>query len=358
MNQKIKKIIHKNYNLIELNQKEEHSLNNKNFENIDEKKIIKEIKLENKECSKMNNIIDENELNNKNQSENSNNNIYTLLNTYYKDIDFNFKNGSNNNNCKNFMHKNYFQENINKNNFLYFQNNMQNTIPYLPYMYNQNQGSNNPFTSNGNKFQSNYFPENFTINNEYNYYIINNVNKYSYNSNNNENKKNKKRNYNFDPKFFAINLDNILKGIDTRTTIMIRHIPNKYSYQNILDEINFACKDKYDLFYLPIDSENNCNLGYSFINFIHPLHIIYFYNMLKSRKWLYYNSYKECDLSYAKYQGNSELTNNILSDEQTKKPMIFEIKNPPKINLFIQYYETIKKYQPELLNQINWIYQN
>jgi len=141
---------------------------------------------------------------------------------------------------------------------------------------------------------------------------------------------------------------------------MIRHIPNKYSYQNLLEEIDIVCKDKYDFFYLPLDSENNCNLGYAFINFINPLHIIYFYNVFKSRKWLYYNSFKECDLSFAKYQGKKEITSNIernmgKNGDKRRLPMIFEIKNPPKINLFKQYYEVIEKYRPELLNDINWI---
>ena len=140
---------------------------------------------------------------------------------------------------------------------------------------------------------------------------------------------------------------------------MIRHIPNKYSCKNVLDEINVVCKDKYDFFYLPLDSENNCNLGYSFINFIHPLHIVYFYNIFKSRKWFYYNSYKECDLTYGKYQGKYELTINIEKnlgkDDKRQKPIILEVKEPPKIDLFKKYYEIIKRYQPGLLNEINWI---
>ena len=214
---------------------------------------------------------------------------------------------------------------------------------------------------NDNGLQSYSFPKNaFTINNEYNYYFVNNINNYSNNFHNNKIKNNKKKSNKIDPKFFTINLELILKGIDTRTTVMIRHIPNKYSYQNLLDEINLVCKDKYDLLYLPLDYENNCNLGYCFINFIHPLHIILFYNTFKSRNWLYYNSYKECDLSFAKYQGNSELTNNLEKNigkdsDETTKPMIFEIKNPPKIDLFKIYYDIIVKYQPELLNEINWI---
>ena len=351
-------IINKKVNLIDINQKEEisNSISDKDEENID-KKIFNEIKLDEKsrEYSKKNNLIDQNELYNKNLNENSRN-IYILLKSYYKDIDINFKKDNINNNCKNFLHKNYFKGNKSK--FPYYQYNMQNSIPYLSYMGYQNQYSNNPFIFNNNRFQTYYFSKNaFSTNNAYNINSINNLNKNSYNFHNNEKKRKKEK---IEPKLFSINLDNILKGIDTRTTVMIRHIPNKYSYQNILDEINVFCKDKYDFLYLPLDLENNCNLGYCFINFIHPLHIIYFYNIFKSRKWLFYKSYKECDLTYAKYQGKYELTNNIeknlgKEEDKRKKPLIYKVKYPPKINLYRQYYEIIKEYQPEILNKVNWI---
>ena len=73
-----------------------------------------------------------------------------------------------------------------------------------------------------------------------------------------------------------------------------------------------------------------------------------------------YNSYKDCDLTFAKYQGKYELTSNIeknlgKNDDKRRKPIIFEINNPPKIDLFKKYYEIIKEYRPELLDEINWI---
>lgn len=37
---------------------------------------------------------------------------------------------------------------------------------------------------------------------------------------------------------FMIDDDRIKNGIDMRTTIMIRNIPNKYKQKNLLDEIN------------------------------------------------------------------------------------------------------------------------
>ena len=305
------------------------------------------------EITKKNYKADKNEFNHINNTEKNNKNIYTLLNSYYKDVNLNFKNDKINNKGKNFLNKNIFQESPN-NNISINDSNISKT--YNPYHYsNDNMTNNNIYLNN----ISNIFPGQTFINNQYNNYLLNKYNYYNYNFYKYKNKYSK-RNNNIEPSFFVINLDNILKGIDKRTTIMIRHIPNKYSYQDLLEEINMVCKDNYDFLYLPLDSENNCNLGYAFINFINPLHIIYFYNAFKSRKWLHYNSYKECDLSFAKYQGKNELTSNIernmgKNGDKRRLPMIFEIKNPPKINLFKQYYEMIEKYRPELLNNINWI---
>ena len=141
---------------------------------------------------------------------------------------------------------------------------------------------------------------------------------------------------------------------------MIRHIPNKYTSQALLEELNTICKSKYDFFYLPLDAENECNLGYAFINFVHPLHIVHFYNIFKARKWNLYKSNKECDLSFAKFQGKAELTANLDKnmnkiEDKKKLPMVFEVMNPPKIDLEKQYYDEIKMNRSELLKNINWI---
>jgi hypothetical protein len=55
-----------------------------------------------------------------------------------------------------------------------------------------------------------------------------------------------------------INLENILIGKDRRTTIMLRNIPNKYTLQNLVDEIvnhNPTFGGKFDYINLPIDYE-------------------------------------------------------------------------------------------------------
>lgn len=56
-------------------------------------------------------------------------------------------------------------------------------------------------------------------------------------------------------------------GMDSRTTLMIRNIPNKYTQKILMQTIDAqGFYGKYDFFYLPIDFKNRCNVGYAFIN--------------------------------------------------------------------------------------------
>jgi hypothetical protein len=191
------------------------------------------------------------------------------------------------------------------------------------------------------------------------YNLIINQNIYNYNYVNSSNKKKFRNQSDLFKSLYKIDIENIVYGYDKRTTIMIRHIPNKYNYQDLLVELNLFCKGKFDFLYLPLDLKNYCNLGYAFINFINPLHIIYFFATFKSRKWFLYNSFKECDLCFAKYQGKEELMNIMKnywkSQDKNRLPILFKIENTPKIDIFKEYYDIICKNWPEIINDINWI---
>jgi hypothetical protein len=91
---------------------------------------------------------------------------------------------------------------------------------------------------------------------------------------------------------YNVILTNVIQGIDTRTTIMIKNLPNKFDQKMLLSIMKENHKFRYDFFYLPIDFKNNCNVGYAFINFAHPLFVLPFYNEFNGQKWSRYNSEK------------------------------------------------------------------
>jgi len=71
---------------------------------------------------------------------------------------------------------------------------------------------------------------------------------------------------------------------------MIRNIPNKYTVQDLSDEIDDLLKNSYDFLYLPCDLKNLCNVGYGFINFISTEHLLRFYQLFQGKRWLSFRS--------------------------------------------------------------------
>ncbi|MCQ2819204.1 MAG: hypothetical protein MJ252_18225 [archaeon] len=162
-----------------------------------------------------------------------------------------------------------------------------------------------------------------------------------------------KRKYTEDNKNI-IKIHNILSGLDKRTTVMIRNIPNKYTLLMLNEELLQRYENKYDLLYLPIDLENNCNLGFAFINFINPLHIIDFYHSYRGKKWIKFASPKKCELVYAKIQGKLNLIShfekgsNTMSYSQDKKPILIEPTFPrPKVIVPEEMEPIFKEYYPD-----------
>ena len=279
-------------------------------------------------------------LNQINNSNLNNSNIFNSLNC-------NSKNKANN--------PNYFLDNIN--NFPENINIKENNNIIFNRIENQKEIKNN-----NNKKPINLFPHhnnnNFKISkNDSNNKGINNFNQDIYCN------KNKRKMFNPIPdsekEKNIINLIDIIQNKDTRTTLMIKNIPNKYNISTFLEEINAYFKDTYDILYLPIDFINNCNLGFAFINFVEPLHIILFYELYRGKKWKKFNSEKICELLYAKYQGKKELIahfekGQILSfDSEDKKPLILPTPNPlPKINIPYYYLSFFNKLYPKVSYEI------
>lgn len=72
---------------------------------------------------------------------------------------------------------------------------------------------------------------------------------------------------------------------DSRTTIMIRNIPNKYTIKELSEEIDRDLANSYDFLYLPCDIKNQCNVGYGFINFLNTDYLQQFYERFQGQKW-------------------------------------------------------------------------
>lgn len=130
-------------------------------------------------------------------------------------------------------------------------------------------------------------------------------------------------------KQYQLDLDKIKSGEDTRTTLMIKNIPNKYTSKMLLAAIDENHGGTYDFLYLPIDFKNKCNVGYAFINMVFPSHIIPFYEAFNGKKWEKFNSEKVASLAYARIQGKAALVthfqnSSLMNEDKRCRPILFQ----------------------------------
>ena len=230
----------------------------------------------------------------------------------------------------------------------YLENQLKNQNKIIDFLSNNNINNvNNQFNNQNLSFVNNNFNFKNNMENDINCQIQNIPIKKSFNPDSEKDKN-------------IINLMDIFLCKDLRTTVMIKNIPNKYTISSFLDEINVVFKDTYDIFYLPIDYINKCNLGFAFINFVEPFHIILFYELYRGKKWKRFNSDKKCELLYGKYQGRQELISHfekgkvLLFDSEDKRPLILPVPNPlPKIKLPCYYLDLFVKLYPNIYYEIN-----
>ena len=115
----------------------------------------------------------------------------------------------------------------------------------------------------------------------------------------------------------------------------VRNIPNKYQQQMLLDEINVSHEGTYDFFYLPIDFKNKCNVGYCFINFLDPKHIVAFVKEFNGLRWKSFNSEKVCAITFARIQGKGSMVSrfqnsSLLEKDDEYRPLLFFSSGPDR----------------------------
>lgn len=131
-----------------------------------------------------------------------------------------------------------------------------------------------------------------------------------------------------------LDMERVASGEDTRTSLMIRNIPNKYTQSMLLEELNEALpKGSYDFVYLPIDFKNACNVGYAFVNMTSTRHILTLHDAFAGKRWRRFLSDKVCVLSYARIQGKANLVqrfqhSSLLGMAKECRPLLFVSSGP------------------------------
>ena len=204
-----------------------------------------------------------------------------ILSNKYKNLD----------NC-NCLPNNMEQINImNKNQIFQNQYNTQYNNPQKSFFQNIN--INNIIINN--LINQNIILQNFNIQN------INNFEKLNSNDTNNKKIINKNN---------LIDIINIKLGLEKRTTIRMMNIPTHLTTSEFSMKIdkrfNIDSKKEnrtYDYLYVPGSIKNaSKNLGFAFINFMHPLHIIKFYDFYHKRNLRTEKSNKVCLITFADKQ--------------------------------------------------------
>jgi hypothetical protein len=109
---------------------------------------------------------------------------------------------------------------------------------------------------------------------------------------------------------------------DTRTTLMIRNVPRKYTQQQLLVDLIAAYDFTgwVDFFYLPTDLGTCRNLGYCFINLATPEHATAVKTALHKRR-LSSGAKSGLSIGYADFQGLEENVRNV------RRSLMHRIKN-------------------------------
>ena len=230
------------------------------------------------------------------------------------------------NNNKIFQNLNNIATDNNINNNINLKNNLKenqtqiNSNIYTNTKINENK-INNSFSKEKNKMNENIITNSINNSNK----ISNNYKNGTYRKNDSNSNLNNNAQCNKGEKNL-LNLDDIAFGKDIRTTVMIRNIPIKYTDEILIKELE-EFKGKFDCLYMPFDYEKKGNKGYAFINFINPLHILYFHEKFNGKKWQLFESSKICELNSANFQGIYEIQKHSKNYKGYKKPLFYSEQN-------------------------------
>ncbi|GAM86847.1 hypothetical protein ANO11243_048670 [Dothideomycetidae sp. 11243] len=101
----------------------------------------------------------------------------------------------------------------------------------------------------------------------------------------------------------SVEISAIENGTDVRTTLMLRNLPNRLTFWDVKKVLEYSSKGVIDFLYVRVDFGSGLNVGYGFVNFIAPEHIVPFLKTSVGRPWPGFESNKVLEVSYATIQG-------------------------------------------------------
>jgi hypothetical protein len=116
-----------------------------------------------------------------------------------------------------------------------------------------------------------------------------------------ENKAKKKKR-----KTMAVVPKNVMLGLDKRTSIIIKNIPDYISNAQFQKIVLSLCKD-IDFFFVPLNITTRKKLRVAFVNVLNYKQIVPIYMGLYKMKFVYNNPNIEMEICYSKVQGKDQL---------------------------------------------------
>lgn len=133
---------------------------------------------------------------------------------------------------------------------------------------------------------------------------------------------------------FAISAERIIRRQDSRTTCMIKNLPNKLTAKQLVEVLSSIYYNAFDFLYLRMDFKSRCNNGYAFVNFRQAEYIPIFLDAIQGKRWKNFRSDKRGDIAYARIQGMAMLQNrfkrsDILQASPEYWPLVFDADGQP-----------------------------
>ena len=105
----------------------------------------------------------------------------------------------------------------------------------------------------------------------------------------------------------SVNPKNIMLGLDKRTSIIIKNIPEELTPEQF-KKIILNFNPYIDFYYVPLKIKTRKKLRVAFVNVLNFLDIVPIYmGLLYKMKFIYHNPHIEMEICYSKVQGKDLL---------------------------------------------------